>query len=480
MLQSSSAVPAAGPTAAANPDAANPDRLLLLVAEEGYGAAPSSGAEGDAHAELVLELSRRAGVEASLLPAGAQSHAALGRMMADSPACVVAVPLALGANDPLLARYGALLRWASAWWPEVPLLWAAPVGAPEDVPDWAARRVQESLAARAGEVPRAETAVIVVGPGGAPPAANAEFCALARLLWEQTDYGLVETAFLDDGRRPSVAARIAHCRLLGMRRVVLLPMALVDGPLARAVRGAAARHGVEDIEVVVSGPLLTPAAAAAIARERYLDAVAGRRASGRDAVTGAPSPGAAALAEPAAAPTSAAATFTAPTSDDLLPPRYRGGQAVSAAPMRSAALQYDDDGQVAWNRVWQSFCNLALAGGPPHRGTLLEPALREEVLSAPADYARVVAEIARGLSLITRLPVVTDGAPGWVGVVCPDEEMAIWMLRAITVENISVRREGATLFLPAAPGYRVEKEIKNVITSVAKTHHYWTEHRSAR
>jgi sirohydrochlorin cobaltochelatase len=149
--------------------------------------------------------------------------------------------------------------------------------------------------------------------------------------------------------------------------------------------------------------------------------------------------------------------------------------------MRSAPLTYDEEGRVAWDRVWRSFCDLALAGGPPHRGTLLEPPSREEVLARPGDAARVVAEIARGLSLITRLGVVTDGAaPGWVGLVCTDEEMAVWLLRAIVVENISVRREGATLFLPAGPTYRIEKEIKNVITAVAKTHHYWTEHRAAR
>lgn len=166
--------------------------------------------------------------------------------------------------------------------------------------------------------------------------------------------------------------------------------------------------------------------------------------------------------------------------DELLPPRYRGGQPVSAAPMGSAPLRYDAEGRVAWNEMWQSFCNLALAGGPPHRGTLLEPALKEETLADPDAYSRVVAEIARGLSLVTRLPTIAESAPGWVGLLCPDEEMAVWMLRAITVENISVRREGTTLFLPAGPHYRLEKEIKNVITAVAKTNHYWTEHRAAR
>jgi sirohydrochlorin cobaltochelatase len=45
------------------------------------------------------------------------------------------------------------------------------------------------------------------------------------------------------------------------------------------------------------------------------------------------------------------------------------------------------------------------------------------------------------------------------------------------MENVSVRREGPVLYLPAAPSYRLDKEIKNVITVVAKTYHYWCEHR---
>jgi sirohydrochlorin cobaltochelatase len=58
--------------------------------------------------------------------------------------------------------------------------------------------------------------------------------------------------------------------------------------------------------------------------------------------------------------------------------------------------------------------------------------------------------------------------------------MAAWMLRAIIVENILVRREGSILFLPAGPEFRIEKEIKNVITAIAKTTHYWFGHLKVR
>ena len=164
---------------------------------------------------------------------------------------------------------------------------------------------------------------------------------------------------------------------------------------------------------------------------------------------------------------------------DMLPPRYRNGKPVCATPMGSAPLRYTDDGQVAWDQMWTDFCDLALAGGPPHRDTVLEPVAPDEVQAAQDDYQRVVAEIERGFRLVTGLPTVRSEKPGWVGLKCENEPMARWLQHTIVVENVSVRREGTVLFLPAGPAFRLEKEIKNVITVVAKTHHYWTEHRNS-
>jgi len=161
---------------------------------------------------------------------------------------------------------------------------------------------------------------------------------------------------------------------------------------------------------------------------------------------------------------------------DLLPPRYRDGKEVCAAPMGTAPMRYNEVGQVEWDQMWTDFCDLALAGGPPHRGTLLEPVLPEEIMAHQEAYECVVAEIRRGLTMVTGLPVITSKQVGWVGLQCTDEEMALWLLRAIVVENVCVRREGSVLWLPAGPAFQIEKEIKNVITVVAKTYHYWTEH----
>jgi sirohydrochlorin cobaltochelatase len=120
-----------------------------------------------------------------------------------------------------------------------------------------------------------------------------------------------------------------------------------------------------------------------------------------------------------------------------------------------------------------------LAGGPPHRGTLLEPVSPDEIARKPEQYARVVQELERGLRLVTGLPTKQSETPGWIGLVCESEEMALWLLRAIIVENVTVRREEKMLWFPAGPDFRMEREIKNVVTVVAKTNHYWQEHARA-
>jgi hypothetical protein len=162
--------------------------------------------------------------------------------------------------------------------------------------------------------------------------------------------------------------------------------------------------------------------------------------------------------------------------EEMLPRRYRNGAPVCNTPMGSAPMRYTQDGQVAWDQMWTDFCDLALAGGPPHRDTVLDPPAPDPALPQAEAYRRVVAEIERGLRLVTGLATVTSERPGWVGLRCVDEEMARWLLRAISVENVGVRCEGEVLFLPAGPEFRLDKEIKNVITVVAKTHHYYTEH----
>ncbi|WZP00232.1 hypothetical protein EP7_001854 [Isosphaeraceae bacterium EP7] len=161
----------------------------------------------------------------------------------------------------------------------------------------------------------------------------------------------------------------------------------------------------------------------------------------------------------------------------LLPPRYLHCYgSVSPTSMGSAGLIYSPDGRVAWDQIWSTFCDLALAGGPPHRGKLLEPVSEVEVLAEPGRHKDVVSEIDRAIGLTTGMPVVTGYAPGWVGVLCQSLEEAAWLQFAVTAENVSARRRHSVLQLPAGPAFRVEKEIKNVVVALAKAYHYWDGH----
>jgi hypothetical protein len=165
----------------------------------------------------------------------------------------------------------------------------------------------------------------------------------------------------------------------------------------------------------------------------------------------------------------------------VLPEEYQDTyEAVQPVSMGSAGLKFAADGTVAWNEIWGSFCDLAMAGGPPHKGTLLEPGTRAEIDARPDRHQEVVDEICRGVTMVTDLPTFPSPMSGWVRVKCYSHAMAGWLLRAIVMENVAARAEGLTLDLPAAPGYRLEKEIKNVITVIAKTCHYYVGHMPRR
>jgi hypothetical protein len=162
---------------------------------------------------------------------------------------------------------------------------------------------------------------------------------------------------------------------------------------------------------------------------------------------------------------------------DILPEEYQDTyQDVQPVSMGTAALKYGRDGKVAWHDTWGSFCDLAMAGGPPHKGKLLMAASQREIDAEPERYRQVVEEICRGIEMVSFLPARQSTAPGWVRVECEAEVTAGWLARAIAMENVSARCDGKALELPAGPAYRIEKEIKNVVTSIAKTGHYWLDH----
>ena len=325
-----------------------------------------------------------------------------------------------------------------------------------------------------------EIVVLIASSDGMTPADNAEVARLARLVYEAHRFADVAYAFVGFST-PTVADVVARWAKLGARGIAVVPHMLFDQTTyRRLVREAQAGGAAAGIEVAVGRPLDAHSALSWALVRRHLEALS---AAAVLPGVGAPwvNPDLLRVLQHAHGHSPGMGAEWQTRIAAIMPPRYRDpGITVDSAPMGAAPLQRDAEGRVAWDEMWQGFCELGLAGGPPHRGTLLEAVTPDEARADPARYDEVRRELARALRMVTGLPVVLDGSPGWIGLACADEEMAIWLMRAIVVENVMVRRERAVLYLPAGPEFTLEGEIKNVVTVVGKTYHYWTQHQAAR
>ncbi|MFC3749278.1 sirohydrochlorin chelatase [Paenibacillus sp. GCM10012306] len=105
-------------------------------------------------------------------------------------------------------------------------------------------------------IPDEETVVLLMGRGGSDPDANSDFCKLSRLLWEQTSYKSVESCFIAIAK-PSLAAGLERCLLLGARKIIVLPYLLFTGVLIRQFNERVAAFAAEhpDIEVEIGSYL---------------------------------------------------------------------------------------------------------------------------------------------------------------------------------------------------------------------------------
>lgn len=153
------------------------------------------------------------------------------------------------------------------------------------------------------------------------------------------------------------------------------------------------------------------------------------------------------------------------------------GALEGRAPMSSATFVYRDDGSPDWGAMWSGFCELALFGGPPHRGedSALQASGSCGMNSAPTPGIDAIAEIRRGIKETTGLEA-GEARNGWLAVPCESRKMAAWLCASIILENVDARCEGDLLYVPAQEDYDLKNEVKSVITVVAKTHHYWLEH----
>ena len=308
------------------------DALLLL------GPAGQPAATEGAYHSFVAPLTARLGLAPQacrLAFREVEALAAVEGWIAAGQRRIVVLPLALEETEHQHeAIYGGL-DWVCAQMPGVTIQYAPIVAAQPSIILALADGVAASLA-ETGEGSLTNTAILLVGRGGYNAETNAEIARIARLLWEERPYGWVETAYYRQ-TMPGIVAGLQRCCQLGARRIVVVPYWFALGTSQRHLATQVATFQAQQPAVpVILAPPVGNHSGIIDALARTVRAAAGaqappRRHGHRHGHT-----------------YTASATATALA---FLPPRYRNGAVVSAAPMGAAPLVYDADGKVAWDRV---------------------------------------------------------------------------------------------------------------------------------
>ena len=123
---------------------------------------------------------------------------------------------------------------------------------------------------------RAVAHVVLIGRGSTDPDANAEVAKVARLMFEGRGIANVEAGYVSLAE-PDVAGALTRCRLLGARRVVVLPYFLFGGVLPdRIVEQANAwAHDHPGVEVRCADVIGDCEPLADLVIERYDEALIG-------------------------------------------------------------------------------------------------------------------------------------------------------------------------------------------------------------
>ncbi|GIH67863.1 sirohydrochlorin chelatase [Sphaerimonospora thailandensis] len=182
------------------------------------------------------------------------------------------VPLVLAAAGHAKGDIPAALHREVARHPRLGYAYGRPLGPHPTLLDL----LDERLGAVLDVAERADTTVILVGRGSTDPDANAEHAKVARLLWEGRGLAGVEPAFISLAA-PGVPAALERARLLGARRVVVLPYFLFNGvlPARTAEQARAWAADRPEVEVRCAGVIGPVAGLADLVLERFLEARSG-------------------------------------------------------------------------------------------------------------------------------------------------------------------------------------------------------------
>ncbi|MGP7817191.1 sirohydrochlorin chelatase [Niallia sp. 01092] len=143
---------------------------------------------------------------------------------------IVVIPIMLLPAGHSKIHIPAAIDEAKEKYPHVQLTYGRPIGVHEATFEILTTRLAET-----GEDldnPASDTAILLTGRGGSDPDANSDLYKIARLLWEKTNYKIVEPAFMGV-TNPLVDEGIDRCIKLGAKKVIILPYFLFTGILIK-------------------------------------------------------------------------------------------------------------------------------------------------------------------------------------------------------------------------------------------------------
>lgn len=243
---------------------------LLLV---GHGTRDDAGVEDFHH--LVALVARRCDVPVAggfieLSPPPLRD--AVSSLVGSGQRHLGVVPLVLVAAGHAKGDVPAALNREVERHPELRYSYGRPLGPHPALLDL----LDERLSSVVDDRDRRRTTVVLVGRGSRDPDANAEHAKTARLLWEGRGLADVQPAFISLAD-PGVPAALERARLLGARRIVVLPYFLFRGVLpartAEQADGWAAEH--RDVDVRRADVIGPAPALADLAVERFREALHG-------------------------------------------------------------------------------------------------------------------------------------------------------------------------------------------------------------
>nr|WP_263327897.1 sirohydrochlorin chelatase [Neobacillus sp. Marseille-Q6967] len=143
---------------------------------------------------------------------------------------IVVIPIMLLQAGHSKIHIPAAIDEAKKKYPFVQFTYGRPIGIHEETFE-----ILKTRLAEIGEnldCPEEDTAVLLLGRGGSDPDANSDLYKIARLLWEKTNYKIVEPAFMGV-TTPLVNEGIERCLKLGAKKVIILPYFLFTGILIK-------------------------------------------------------------------------------------------------------------------------------------------------------------------------------------------------------------------------------------------------------